>query len=471
MLTRQDLDSQQINAIAFAASGEDSLFAADVGTGKTVIGYTVADDALAEGEVRRWLVLAPLLVATDTWRNELAEWEHLSNLRVDIAAGEDEATRYQMIFEGDADIVVLNYENLAWLMSLCPRPKKGEPETIPFDGIIYDEIDKLKSVSSTRFKELRNRLKHFKKRIGMTGTLVPNDLLEVWGQTYMVDAGQSFGRSFYEWRKKNFFATDYKQYNWHPFPDTRENILNTLKDLTFRLEAVGLPEVVLMPPALLSLPDADMEIYKELEKEFYLIVNDKKGRAREVDAANAAVLAGKLQQICAGFSYVDRSADAVWHNDEKFIWLSDLYEDLNGAGKQLLTFYHYKEELHALREQYPELKHLGGGVSTTAKRKAIAEWNAGDLPMLALHPASAGHGLNLQKSGAHHIAFLTMPWSGGMFKQVIGRLARRGQIAEQIFVHAALFDDTIDMEVYDRVTARVDQMQDFLDDLYAKIAA
>ena len=464
MLTFNDLEQDQLDCIDFIGEGEDSLIAADVGTGKTVIGYTAADRALKAGEVTRWFVLAPLLVATDTWAQEVENWEHLQHLNVAIACG-DEDERIAAI-ESDAEIVVMNFENLQWLLDRYPRPRKGQPDPLPFDGLIVDELDKLKDVSSKRFKAFRERIKNFKQRIGLTGTLVPNALTEVWGQTYIIDNGQSFGRSFYKWRTEFFYPTDYQQRKWAPFPNTRATIIEKLSDLTFRLKAKGLPEVCPATPQWLSLPAEVADRYKTLEDQFYLLLEDKKGRKREVDAANAAVLVGKLQQICAGFSYVDRTKEAVWHSTERFDWLHDLYTAMDG---QLLVFYHFNEERDELIRRYPDLAYLGSGVSNGKKLKHIAAWNAGELPMLALHPASAGHGLNLQKSGAHHIAFLTLPWSGGMYKQVVGRLARRGQSAERIFVHTALNRGTIDEDVFGTVTGRLSGMEDFLDDLETAI--
>lgn len=469
MLRYEDLEYDQINCIEFIDTGEDTLACADVGTGKTVIAYTAADNALFSGEVTRWLVFAPLLVATDTWAKEHLLWEHLQHLNVAIACG-SESERVAAL-ESDADIVVMNYENLQWLMERYPRPRtiRGvkEPETLPFDGLICDEIDKLKDVSSKRFKDFRERIYHFRKRIGLTGTLVPNKLTEVWGQTYIIDGGQSFGRSFYKWRQEYFYPTDYNQRKWAPFPNTRQTMIDTLKDLTFRLKAKGLPPVRPRAPYYMDLPDEIAALYKKLEDDFYLLVEDKKGRKREIDAANAAVLVGKLQQICAGFSYVDRTKEAVWHSHETFDWLEWTRREVND---QLLVFYHFNEERDELLRRYPDLAYLGSGVSNKKKLANIDAWNAGDLPMMALHPASAGHGLNLQKSGAHHIAFLTLPWSGGMYKQVVGRLARRGQTAREITVHTALHRGTIDEEVFGTVTGKLTGMESFLDDLEIAIA-
>ena len=473
-LAYTDIEPDQLDCIEFINSGEDSLICADVGTGKTVISLTAAIHSLKKGEVKRWLVLAPLLVATDTWALEAVEWEHLKGTKVDIACG-NENERLDAI-GGTAPIVVMNYENLAWLMERYPKPRKGKPDPFPFDGLICDEIDKLKDVSSNRFKSFRNRIGVFNKRIGLTGTLLPNRLEEVWGQMFIVDGGASFsevktcdggriGRSFYAWRKHFFYPTDYNQRNWKGFPDTRQIILDKLKGLAYRMKAKGLPEVVMVEPYKMQLPETVRDHYYTLETQFYLALEDEKGRTREVDAANSAVLSGKLQQICAGFSYVDKGKEVVWHSLERFEWLWPLYASCCKQGEQLLVFYHFNAELDMLRSKYPTLKWLGKGINNLAARKNIAEWNRGELPMMALHPGSAGHGLNLQKSNAHHIAFLTMPWSGGMFKQVVGRLARRGNKAKKIYVHTALFENTVDIDVYDAVTGKMSRLESFLDDL------
>lgn len=463
MLKYSDLESDQLRAIGFIESGEDSLICADVGTGKTVIALTAAQNALLEGEVQRWLVLAPLLVATDTWAYESDEWEHLQHLNFIVACGD--ATQRQFAIDMNCDVTIMNYENLQWLMDQYPRPRKGEPETLPFDGLICDEIDKLKSVSTNRFKAFRHRIKNFRKRVGLTGTLTPNDLLEAWGQTYIIDAGESFGTSYYEWRQKYFYPIDYKQHKWLPLPGTRQHIIETLSPLAYRLKAKGLPEVRFMEPDKLTLPPTIRGHYDELERQFYLEVKDKDGKTREINAANAAVLKGKLQQICAGFSYVDGGKDCVWHSHDRFEWLHKHILLSWAADQQLLIFYHFNEERDEIARRYPDMHFLGGGISNKQKRESIKQWNAGKLPYMALHPASAGHGLNLQKSAAHHIAFLTIPWSGGMVKQVTGRLARRGQTEPVVYVHTALFDDTVDQDVFQSVSGKLDRMESFLDDL------
>lgn len=494
MLDYEDLGSDQIACIDFLNDGEDALVCADVGTGKTVIALTAANEALDHGRINRWLVLAPLLVADDVWRGEHMEWSHLDHLTVGIAAGEDADVRKKII-DGGHEIVVLNYENLAWLMDEYPIKRKKvkgktvREYTLPFDGLICDEVDKLKSVSSNRFKEFRKQIDCFKMRLGLTGTLLPTELTELWGQTFVVDGGQSLGRSFYKFRKEYFYPIDFKQRDWRPFKGTYEAMLEKLAGLVYRLKAKGLPEVTLEISARLALPPKVRAIYKELEDKLFLILEG----GHKVDAANKGVLSGKLQQICAGFSYVEREDChkcghtivlqetgkrrcakcntlakplAVWHSRDKFDWLDRELAEAKREGKQVLVFYHFREELDEILRRYPDMHYLSG-VSRKKGRESVLLWNTGRLPYLALHPMSAGHGLNLQKSHAHEIRALTMPWSGGMFKQLAGRLARRGNPSKFVNVRTAVFEGTIDEDVIAKVRERLDTLDAFLDDIEA----
>ena len=388
------------------------------------------------------------------------------NSAVAIACG-NEMQRMEAI-ESDAPIVVMNYENLDWLLKKYPR--EGKKDWLPFDGLICDEIDKLKSVSSNRFKAMRNRIGKFKKRIGLTGTLIPNDLLELWGQVYMVDGGQSFGRSFYKWRSKYFFPTDYKQYNWHPFEKTRGQLIEAIADLSLRIKAKGLPKLTFHDPTVLHMPVGLRDMYDELEREYYVELEDADVA---VDVPNAGILAGKLNQLCSGFCYFnDKEQKVAWLDEYKFKWLAALYDRVCVLdGKQLLIFYHYAAELEMLKQYIPTAYALESGQSLDRKRKYIDYWNNDDIPVLALHPQAAGHGLNLQHSGAHHIAFTTLPWSGGLFRQSVGRLARRGNKAREIFVHTAVYDNTIDRQIYEVLSGRLTAMESFLDDLESQIGS
>lgn len=451
----EQLSKEQLDCIDFIDEGEDSLIAADVGTGKTVMSMTAA----ARDAETRWLVLAPLLVAVDTWANEYKEWDHLQGLEVAIACGNSDQ-RMQAIEQG-AQFTVMNYENLAWLMEQFPK-KSGKPDPLPFNGLICDEIDKLKSVSSNRFKLFRNRVKVFNRRIGLTGTLLPNHMTELWGQVYMVDGGETFGRSFYEWRKQYFYPTDFNQHNWAPFERTQELLLNEIGDLAYRVEATDQPEVVFTEPEYVELPTEVRAKYDELDKKFMTLVHKTSGDQKVVDAKSAGVLAGKLQQMTSGFLYTEKgSKEPEWFTDAKFRWLQHMvYDKLRD--EQVMILYHYKSELEQINRHVPGHFTLGGDTPKSQAQKIIRDWNEGHIRALAIHPAAAGHGLNLQKSGAHHILAMKYQWSGGLMRQVIGRLARRGNPADKVFVHSCLFEDTVDEDIFETVQGKLDELDEFL---------
>lgn len=505
MHTIDDLVPEQNNAIDFLKGNLNALLCADVGTGKTVMSLTAVDHHIRIRGVGPWLVLAPLLVADETWRYEAEEWAHLNHLSVGIVTG-DTKDRVKTL-NTDHDIYVVNYENLSWLMDYVKDPytfeklPSGEPvcaKPIKFKGLIADEIDKLKEVSSNRFKNFRNYVKNFDVRIGLTGTLIPNDLLEIWGQTYIVDGGKRFGRSYYKFRQEYFYPLDYRQHRWRVLPLKDKIIEEKIYSLALRVKSTDLPKTVELPPARLVMPDNAWKIYNELENELFIKLEDQNC---DIEADNMAILSGKLQQICAGFSYVDPkecpecghteliqaltpslkkviakwdcvachkriNRRVVWHTQKRFDWLDSLFDQIViDSGQQLMIFYNFNEEGAELRRRYEGIELLGGGTSKAAKRQAIHDWNSGELRAIGLHPASAAHGLNMQKSGAHNIAFLTEPWSGGLKTQAIGRLGRRGQVAKEIYVHTAQFINTVDVRVHDIVTERIDTREIFLDKL------
>lgn len=481
MFTPADLELDQLAAIDFINERCDALLCADVGTGKTVIALTAADRALKNGDVKRFLTLAPRLVALDTWMGEPAQWSHLQHLRLGLAMGTPEQRK--AVIDGDDPIVVINYENLLWLLTEYPQ--------LPFDGILYDEIDFLKEVRSKRFKMLRRRVKHFNLRVGFTGTITPNKLLELWAPVFLLDGGESFGRSFYKFRDRYFYPIDFHQHTWVPLPDSYDIILNRLKGLAYRLKSRHKTVPVLTEPVRCNLPIAIKPYYKELENEYFLVLKDSQRRSRIIDVESRAVLQVKLQQLCAGFSYVDPVGchqcnardvvklpkskgficadcktplhrDVIWHSRVKFEKLDVLRASL--GDQQRIIFYYFDEEREELLRRIPGLPVLSG-LSDGKARQLIADWNAGRIIEMALHPMSAAHGLNLQKSAAHHMAFLTWPWSGGKVKQAIGRLVRRGQLSPHVFIHSFIFNDTVDERVIATVREKLDNLEDFHDDL------
>jgi len=425
-----DLRRDQVEAIEFICSGEDSLLYADVGAGKTVIALT----AVQRFPQYRWLGVAPRKVCLNTWQQECEQWSHLRGMQIALALGEPEQRR--AMIEGYAQLVLINYENLQWLCETY--------DPLPFDALICDEIDKLKDPKSKRFKQFRKRVKHLKKRVGMTGTPTGNHLLDLWAQAFLIDHGESLGKSFYKFRSEFFYQADFAGYDWRPFPGAEEKIYAKLDGLVHVIRnPIGMPAVVDLPPRYLELPPHLMKRYRKFER----TLADKESG---VIADTAGVASGKLQQFASGFLYVDEELREPerWYekiHTAKFDDLDDLISELQG--QQLMIVYAFRAELYELQTRYHDtLRHLGGGTTDAEDEKTIELWNKGELQLLAIHAASAGHGLNLQYAKPKHIYFLTRPWSAGAVTQVVGRIKRPGG-ANTVYMHTPVVRGTRDEDV------------------------
>lgn len=468
-LQLSDLWTEQRQAVDFLYERDHSLLLADIGMGKTVMVLTVLKAWLEEEVADRVLVLAPTRVCQQVWRQECGEWAHLRHTNIANLAGESLHKRKQAIEGTDmkypADILLINYELLPWFMA-------EYPDGAGCNVLVCDEIDKLKSPKSQRFKGgvlptgkrvpgMKRYRGIFDSVIGMTGTPVPNHLIDLWAQVFTVDGGKRLGDNFYRFRDEFF----YPKKSWGGFTqfEPREfaapEIEDCIADITYRIEsssASGVrPEVRELPVRWLELPRKLQEPYREMEKHFITDVG-----ANTVTALNAGVQYGKLRQFAQGFVYTDEEGGFDELSSFKLKALDELISELQG--QQLLIVYHYQAQAALLKRRYRrKIRFLGGGVSQSAANKTIDDWNAGRLQLLAVHPQSAGHGLNLQKSGAHHIVMLTLPETAGEYKQVVGRLARTSNKAKYVMIHRILAKRTVDA---DRVTA-VHEKIVFQDDL------
>ena len=464
MLTPDLLWPEQKQAIDFLYTRDHTLLLADIGMGKTVMVLTVLKEWLDDGVADRVLVAAPTRVCQQVWRQETEVWSHLAGLNIENLAGETLAVRKRRV-AGDAKVLLINYELLPWFMAEYPR---GAGCNV----MVCDEVDKLKSPTSLRFKggKLPNGKKaagmkryreNFETVIGMTGTPVPNHLLELWSQVYTVDGGSRLGDNYYRYRDAYF----YPKKSWAGFtdyallPGSNLTIEEKIADITFRIDSASgsgdRPEVRELPPRWLDLPGPATQVYKDMEKHYIADVGEN-----TLTALNAGVQYGKLRQIAQGFSYIIPES-IRWHSKFKFDELDRLLSELQG--QQLMVVYHYQAQADLLRKRFQKrIKLLGGGVSAGVANSAIEEWNAGELPILGVHPQSAGHGLNLQKSHAHHIAMLTLPESAGEYQQVVGRLARTGNNSKYVMVHKIMARKTVDEDRLLAVKGKVLSQDDIL---------
>lgn len=471
MLHRSDLFAYQIDFINHIKDGASTFGCLEPGLGKTVSVLTALSDIIEEdrqrGHIRRALVVAPKRVAKYVWQQEAAAWSHLQHLNVRIALGT--ATQRMAAFsDPNADIVVTNYEYLTKFFDLYPRGQ------LPFYFLVMDEIDKMKAPGTDRFNKARRRVQEFEMRIGMTGTPTPESLLNIWGPVFLVASERGTdpvtGRpvftaplsASYERFKSNFFETDFNGYKHRPRPGTIRHVAEAISDFTFQARAkdhLDLPELNVRNVYYDLTPKA-WEHYKKFERELVMYIRDGGPLIDDVHddlddvesavAANGAVLKNKLRQMCSGFMYyMDAAHDrkTAWIHHGKTSAFKDLRSEL--LGESLLAVYGYKAEYESLKLD----ARLGGGVTDAQEQQVLDRWNAGELDVLGMHPASAGHGLNLHKSGARHIAFLTLPWSRGLYDQTVGRLYRMGQ-GRSVIVHRFVARGTVEEDVVNALESK-----------------
>lgn len=401
----------------------------DLGMGKTVCTLTAVEELLYDYfDVAKVLIIAPLRVAEDTWSSEVEKWEHLKNLKISKVLGKEE-TRIIALKE-NADIYVINRENVEWLVEYLGKGWF-------FDMVVIDELSSFKSPKSNRFKALKKVRPFIKKIVGLTGTPAPNGLLDLWSQVYILDGGERLGKTLTGYRDRYFQPDKRNQtviFSWKPVEGAEDRIYQKLKDICISMKAsdyLELPERI-NNSIMVQLPKIAEEKYKKLEKELLLPLEEA-----DVVANTAAVLTNKLLQMANGAVY-DENGEVKEIHDAKLKALDDVIEAANG--KSVLVFYSYKHDLDKLSKH---LKNKDFRVLNTSKD--IEAWNKGEVPIMLVHPASAGHGLNLQ-FGGNIIVWFGLTWSLELYQQANARLYRQGQ-QQSVVVNHIIAKGTIDEDV------------------------
>jgi SNF2 family DNA or RNA helicase len=421
----------QDEAADFLYERDRAMILAPVGAGKTAITLTAMRDMVMDGHAARFLVLAPKRVCTDVWPVEAPKWA--PGIRMAVAVGTP--AQREAAFKADADIVVINYDNIQWL---------AEQDLSSFDAIVFDELTKLKNPSGTRFKALHKVINQFKIRWGLTGSFTSNGLEDVFGQCKIIDE-KLLGRAKGAFLQQYFVCMNRDFGEWMPRPGALSLVMQRIKPATYVLEPGDYKDK--LPPChvveLRSQLD-DRAPYERMKRDFVVQFPDA-----QAVAANAAAVTMKLQQMASGFVYdSERVASvtpgkftstqtAVWFSSHKFDQLEDLIEENQHANTLLV--YQFQEELAELRRRFPK-------VQTLDDADAVERWNRGQIELLAVHPKSAGHGLNLQHGGAHMV-FLSLPWSLELYEQTVGRLHRSGQ-TQDVWVYLLLAEKTIDEKIW-----------------------
>ena len=399
-----------------------------MGLGKSVITLTAIHDLILNlFEVRRVLVIAPLRVARDTWPAEIQKWDHLHGLTFSVAVGDEQTRRAALAKE--AEIYIINRENVQWLV---------EDSGIPFDFdmIVIDELSSFKSWQAKRFKSLLKVRPRVGRIVGLTGTPSSNGLMDLFAEFRILDMGQRLGRFITRYRE-TFFRPDrtngVQVFSWKPLPGAEEEIYRRIGDITISMKSV---DFLKMPECLMNRVPVRMD---ESEKECYdamrqdLVIQLK---GRQIDAKSAASLSGKLCQMANGAVYTEEGETVRLH-DRKLDALEDLIEAANG--QPLLIAYWFRHDLQRIRERFPQAKEL-------KTSRDISDWNAGKIPVTLIHPASAGHGLNLQEGG-NTLVWFGLTWSLELYQQTNARLWRQGQRRGTVVIHHIVTRGTIDEQI------------------------
>ncbi len=426
----------------------------DCGLGKTSVTLTAINDLLFDYfEIRKVLVIAPIRVAQHSWPDEIRKWEHLQDLIFSVAVGTAEERKAAL--QKQADIYIINRENVQWLI-------EESGVTLDFDMLIIDELSSFKNHQTKRFKALMKARPKVKRIVGLTGTPSSNGLMDLYAEFRLLDMGERLGRFIGQYRLQ-YFSPDKRNgmvvYSYKPLPGAEDAIYEKISDITISMRAtdhLDMPELV-NSEYVVQLSDSEKEKYTELKRELILELPDG-----EITAANSASLSNKLSQIANGAIY-DDNGDTVNIHDRKLDALEDIIEAANG--KPVLVAYWFKHDLERIQHR---LKKLHIPHSTMDKSDSIRRWNKGEIPVALIHPASAGHGLNLQ-SGGSCLVWFGLTWSLELYQQTVARLWRQGQQSETVVIQHIITKGTVDERIMKALQEKDETQSALLDAVKAEL--
>lgn len=432
----------QIYSTNFILNNPISAIFLECGLGKSVISLTAINDLMLDYfDVSRTLVIAPLRVANSTWPDEIKKWDHLKHLNYSVVIG-SEKERLDALRKS-AHIYLINRENVDWLIT-----KSGV--SWKFDMVVIDELSSFKSYQAKRFKSLLKVRPKIKRIVGLTGTPSSNGLMDLWAEFRLLDMGERLGR-YITYYRQNFFVPDKRNqqmiFSYKPKEGSEKMIYSLISDITISMKSkdfLKMPECV-MNEVVVSLSDKEQKLYDSLKQDMVLSLEEN-----EIDAINAAALSNKLLQMSNGAVYND-DKESLHIHDRKLDALEDLIEGANG--KPVLVAYWFKHDLERIKDRFD--------VREIKTAKDISDWNKGKIPVALIHPASAGHGLNLQAGGSTLIWF-GLTWSLELYQQTNARLYRQGQDST-VVIHHILTKGTIDEDVMKVLKAK-EKIQDALID-------
>jgi len=418
----------------------------DMGLGKTVITLTAINDLMFNRfEVNKVLIIAPLKVAEDTWIKELSKWDHLTNLSMSLVLG-DKAKRIKAL-ETQADIYVINRENVSWLVTYLGRDWD-------FDMVVIDELSSFKNPSASRFKSLKKVIGKSSRVVGLTGTPNPNGYMDLWSQIYLLDSGERLGKTLTKYRD-TYFVPDkrdsYRVFTYKLRSGADKIINKSISDICISMKAedyLELPDKIFIDH-MVSLKNRKM--YDDLEKEFYFEFE----KGSEVIASSKSVLINKLLQLSNGAVYMDSNRYHKVH-DDKLNKLEEIVEST--LDSPILCFYQYGHDVDRIKSRFPFAQELS--------QDNIDAWNEGKIKLLLTHPASSAYGLNLQQGG-NIIVWFGLPWNLELYQQANARLHRQGQ-NHNVFIHHLICENTVEERVLETLQRKGKVQDELLDYLAFK---
>lgn len=416
----------------------------DMGLGKTVVTLTVIDNLLFDTyESEKVLIIAPKRVAKETWPDEIQKWDHLKHLRYSLVLGV-EKDRLQAL-KVKAEIYIINRENVAWLVARYQNK-------FPFDTVIFDESSSFKSSKAIRFRAIKRVLPFINRSYILTGTPVPNGLIDIWPQIYLLDQGKRLGVNVTDYRN-NYFQRSFSSAFKYEIRDNAEKEIHAkIKDICISMQAkdyLQLPETVIVN-RVVTMSKEQKKLYNAFEETQVLKIFEKED-ARDISAINAAVLQNKLLQFANGAIYDEEKKVHTVH-DAKLEVLEEIID--TAAGHPVLVFYNYKHDLARIQERLKAYKPV-----VLKDSKDIQAWNRKEIPVYLVHPKSGGYGLNLQ-TGGNIIVWFGLTWSLEDYMQGNKRLDRQGQ-TQAVIIHHLISKGTVDETVI-RALIRKENVQEAL---------
>ncbi len=461
MLRKDQMHAYQVRAVQHLMDHPQAMLWLDMGLGKSCVTLTAIANLFSTGQTNGVLVIAPLRVVQSVWEHEAAKWEHTQHLTFTQIHGQ-KPTMLRRLNEVK-HVYLINYEALPWLVETIKARRLAHGQLPRFDTVVFDEVTRLKSTRDPKMDEkggmrgeaMLSLMDYIPRRIGLTGTPAPNGLIDLFGQFLMVDGGQRLGRSEEGYKSRFFTGGGFGNYKQVPTKVGTENINNLISPITLQMKGedyLELPKLI-EDVISISLPPKLRDQYNTLELELFAELDS----GAQITAVNALSLMSKSLQFCNGAIYLV-PGEPQWEQIHN-LKLDALEEIYDSHGKQpLLVAYHYRHDMERIVKRFQKRGRvvvLDSRVKGEDLSKILEEWNRGEIPFLVGHPASIGHGLNLQ-FGSNHVVLFGLDYNLELMQQFIGRLSRQGQPKDRVFVHKILCADTLDMVVLEALAGKED---------------